>query len=281
MKRIHDRDISSIYIDNITDTVYKIYFREDIEQISNDKVVCNEYSIISENTTPDTTPTIEEFVNENKETLLTLAIEQDKIKANENAINSMKNGLNNTDYKVLKNLENFMIGIPFDKDLSEVCSTRQLIRDSINNIEMSDFISDEDLLHQAKQRSINEASLISQNMIINGVEFRGKNYRLNVTDQVNLSVLTAMAQMGRSVPYHADNEVCRILEPQEMLELSQTATIWIIYHNTYFNLLKHQILDYETIKDVNATYYGMPLKEEYQQIVDTIVNSAIGGDTND
>lgn len=280
MKKIYDIDISPIEIKQINNTIYKVFFRENIESLNTDKVSCDEYTILTENSTPEETETIEAFVEANKEVLLSSAIEQDKIKSNQNKIEDMQTGLNNTDYKVLKNLENFMIGIPFEQDLSSICSSRQLMRDSINNIQQ-DISDDDDLLSQAKQRKINEISLTSQSMIINGVEFNGKRYRLNTTDQINMSALSAMAQMGNKVPYHSDGEICRIFEPEEMVQLAQTATSWIVYHTTYFNLLKHQILEYDNLEDVEKVYYGIKLKDEYQQIINTIVSSGSATDTTE
>lgn len=280
MKKIYDIDISPIEIKQINNTIYKVFFRENIESLNTDKVSCDEYTILTENSTPEETETIEAFVEANKEVLLSSAIEQDKIKSNQNKIEDMQTGLNNTDYKVLKNLENFMIGIPFEQDLSSICASRQLMRDSINNIQQ-DISDDSDLLSQAKQRKINEISLTSQSMIINGVEFNGKKYRLNTTDQINMSALSSMAQMGNKVPYHADGEICRIFEPEEMVQLAQTATSWIVYHTTYFNLLKHQILEYDNLEDVEKVYYGIKLKDEYQQIINTIVSSGSATDTTE
>ena len=280
MKKIYDIGISPVEIKQINDTIYKVFFRENIESLNTDKVSCDEYTILTENSTPEETETIEDFVEVNKEVLLSSAIEQDKIKSNQNKIEDMQTGLTNTDYKVLKNLENFMIGIPFEQDLSSICASRQLMRDSINNIQQ-DISDDDDLLSQAKQRKINEVSLTSQSMIINGVEFNGKRYRLNTTDQINMSALSSMAQMGNKVPYHADGEICRIFEPEEMVQLAQTATSWIVYHTTYFNLLKHQILEYDNLEDVEKVYYGIKLKDEYQQIINTIVSSGSTTDTTE
>lgn len=278
MKKIYDIGISPVEIKQINNTIYKVFFRENIESLNTDKVSCNEYTILTENSTPEETKTIEAFVEANKEVLLSSAIEQDKIKSDQNKIEDMQTGLTNTDYKVLKNLENFMIGIPFEQDLSSICANRQLMRDSINNIQQ-DISDDDDLLSQAKQRKINEISLTSQSMIINGVEFNGKRYRLNTTDQINMSALSAMAQMGNKVPYHADGEICRVFEPEEMVQLAQTATNWIVYHTTYFNLLKHQILEYNNLEDVEKVYYGIKLKDEYQQIINTIISN--GSTTTD
>lgn len=280
MKKIYDIGISPVEIKQINNTIYKIFFRENIESLNTDKVSCEEYTILTENSTPEETKTIEAFIEANKEVLLSSAIEQDKIKSDQNKIEDMQTGLTNTDYKVLKNLENFMIGIPFEQDLSSICANRQLMRDSINNIQQ-DISDDDDLLSQAKQRKINEISLTSQSMIINGVEFNGKRYRLNTTDQINMSALSAMAQMGNKVPYHADGEICRVFEPEEMVQLAQTATNWIVYHTTYFNLLKHQILEYNNLEDVEKVYYGIKLKDEYQQIINTIVSNGSTTDTTE
>lgn len=278
MKKIYDIGISPVEIKQINNTIYKVFFRENIKSLNTDKVSCDEYTILTENSTPEETETIEAFVEANKEILLSSAIEQDKIKSNQNKIEDMQTGLTNTDYKVLKNLENFMIGIPFEQDLSSICANRQLMRDSINNIQQ-DISDDDDLLSQAKQRKINEISLTSQSMIINGVEFNGKRYRLNTTDQINMSALSSMAQIGNKVPYHADGEICRVFEPEEMIQLAQTATNWIVYHTTYFNLLKHQILEYDNLEDVEKVYYGTKLKDEYQQIINTIISN--GSTTTD
>lgn len=278
MKKIYNNDISPIEIVSLSDSIYKVYFRENITSVSQTKISCDEYTTITENTTPEITKDMEAFVEANKEVLLNIAIEQDTIQQNQDKISNIQAGLTNTDYKVLKNLENFIIGIPFESDLSSVCSNRQYMRDSINNIQNENFDED-DLLSQTKQRKINEISLISQSIIINGVEFNGKNYRLNTTDQINISALNMMAQMGNKVPYHADGEVCRIFEPEEMIELAKTSTSWIVYHTTYFNLLKHQILEYTTIEEVESVYYGIPLKEEYQQIINTITNGGVTNET--
>jgi hypothetical protein len=274
MTLIYDSNIPSISWENIKGSIYKIYFREDITPVNDTKISCNEYTVVMEIEEND----VDEYIENNKESLLEFAKEQDKIKINENKINTMKSSLTNSDYKVLKNLENFIIGIPFESDLSTICANRQLMRDSINNIE-SDITADEDLLDQAKERKINEVSLISQSTIINGVDFNGKHYKLNTTDQINISALNMMAQMGNKVPYHADNEVCRVFEPEEMIQLASVSTQWVVYHTTYFNLLKHQILEYTTLEEVNAVYYGIELKEEYQQVINAITN--IGGDTSE
>ena len=60
-------------------------------------------------------------------------------------------------------------------------------------------------------------------------------------------------------------------EPAEMMGLVQASIQWITYHTTYHNLLKHQIMDMESIEDVNAVTYGMELKEDYQAIINAVL----------
>lgn len=55
-----------------------------------------------------------------------------------------------------------------------------------------------------------------------------------------------------------------------MIGLVQASIRWIIYHTTYFNILKHQILEMET-REVEVVKHSMELKEEYQSISNTIL----------
>ena len=56
-----------------------------------------------------------------------------------------------------------------------------------------------------------------------------------------------------------------------MLGLVQAATQFITYHTTYFNLLKHTILDMTDIEEVKKVEYGTELSPEYQTILNTIL----------
>ena len=51
MKKIYDIDISPIEIKQINNTIYKVFFRENIESLNTDKVSCDEYTILTENST--------------------------------------------------------------------------------------------------------------------------------------------------------------------------------------------------------------------------------------
>ena len=70
-----------------------------------------------------------------------------------------------------------------------------------------------------------------------------------------------------AIPYHADGEVCRFYSNAEMQAIVARATAFKIYHTTYYNALKNYINSLETIEEIAAVTYGMPLPEEYQSDV--------------
>ena len=55
------------------------------------------------------------------------------------------------------------------------------------------------------------------------------------------------------------------------MPIVQSATAHIMYHTTYFNLLKHQILEMETKEELEKVEYGMELEEKYQIVLDSII----------
>lgn len=193
-------------------------------------------------------------------------------------IRELKNKLDSSDYQVIKCTENFMLGSVLPYDFSQLLAERSSIRDKINGLENNEEATEEEiaaiLLEAEKNRKIMEMSAVCQTTITNGIDYNEEHYRLNTTDQINLTSLYALAQAGQSVPYHADGQVCRIYSAEEMIGLVQAGTQWIMYHTTYFNLLKHQILEIESVEEIEVVEYGMELKEEYQ----SILNSILGGE---
>ena len=249
----------------IKDNIYKLKLRTDILE-QNGCYSYNQYEIITEIT--------DENVNENIETNFEKYIEigqiEDEQKRKINLINSYKKNLSNSDYQIIKTLENYSLGLTLPYDYSELISERQEMRDLINNLEAAET-EDIDELAQCKSRKITEMCSICQTTITSGIDYNNEHYRLNTTDQINLTSLGALAQQGKSVPYHADGQVCRIYSSEEMLGLVQAATQFIIYHTTYFNLLKHIILDLTDVDEVKNVEYGMELSSEYQTILNTIL----------
>lgn len=249
----------------IKDNIYKIKLRTDILEYNN----CysyNQYEIITEITNSN----IDEEIEINFEKYLELGKFEDEIKRKENLIKSYKKNLSNSDYQIIKTLENYSLGLTLPYDYSELISERQEMRDLINNLEAAET-EDIDELAQCKSRKITEMCSVCQTTITSGIDYNNEHYRLNTTDQINLTSLGALAQQGKPVPYHADGQVCRIYSPEEMVGLVQAATQFITYHTTYFNLLKHTISDINDIDEVKRVEYGMELSSEYQTILNTIL----------
>lgn len=119
---------------------------------------------------------------------------------------------------------------------------------------------------------INEMSRTCNQVIEAGfdLELNGKveHFSLTTQDQLNLISLSSMAANGmEAIPYHADGEICRFYSNAEMQAIVAQATAFKIYHTTYYNALKNYINSLETIEEIAAVTYGMPLPEEYQSDV--------------
>ena len=249
----------------ITSNIYKIYFREDIVEYDT-YFSYNEYYLVTEINGLD----INKEISDNFDSFIEIAKINGIERKKEQNINNLKHSLASTDYKTIKSLESYVLGLSLSYDYSELISERQAIRDEINNIEM-DIESEENEIQQLKLRKINEICSICQTTIINGIDYNDEHYRLNTTDQINLTSLYTLAQKGQSVPYHADGQVCRIFTAEEMIGLVEKSTQWVIYHTTYFNLLKHQILEMETKEELEKVEYGMELEEKYQIVLNSII----------
>ena len=258
--------VKDVEYNQLANNIYKIFIRTNIEKHSN-YYEYDEYSIITE----IDDESIEGNIRMNTDKYIALAkLQEEENKKNEE-LKSLKTDLTNSDYKILKDLENYSLGLTMPYEYSALLAERQELRDSINNIESNDSL-EIDTLSQLKLRKIKEMCSAAQTTITNGLDYgdKGEHYRLNTSDQINFMFLNSMATAGKKVPYHADGELCRIYEPEEMMGLVQKALGWIVYHTTYYNLLKHQILEMVTEKEVKDVYYGCPLKEEYYEILKTI-----------
>lgn len=249
----------------LSNNIYKVILRTDIIK-HNTHYSFNEYYTVTEISDEDINSNIEN----NFDKYLEIAKLNDEERKKENLINSYKKELENSDYKVIKTLENYSLGLTLPYDYSSLVSTRQELRDQINNLESLDDTSSNELA-QCKSRKITEMCSVCQTTITSGIDYNNEHYRLNTTDQINLTSLGALAQQGKPVPYHADGQVCRIYSPEEMVGLVQAATQFITYHTTYFNLLKHTISDINDIDEVKRVEYGMELSSEYQTILNTIL----------
>lgn len=181
----------------------------------------------------------------------------------------LKNQLTATDYKLLKSVENYMLGVSSDYNAADLIYNRTGLRNAINMLQNP--VSEQDELVLEQDRKILELQYVCQTTITSGINVGENHYSLNTFDQINISTLGLQAQGGTSVPYHADGELCRLYTPQEFLPIVQSATAHIMYHTTYFNCLKMQVRNMETKEEVENVVYGMELNEEYQQVLNSII----------
>lgn len=250
--------------EDISNNLIRLFIRDNILEES-DKFTYNEYSLIINNK-----DNLQEDIEENFEIYLSQAKENENNIKKTMKIENLKTALINTDYQIIKCVENYMLNSVLPYDFSSLLYNRIAWRDKINCIQ-DNSLTGEPNLEQEKERKITEMMACCQSIITNGIDYNGEHYRLNTTDQINLTSLGALAQQGKSVPYHADGQICRIYNPEEMIGLVQSAMQFITYHTTYFNLLKHTILDMIDIETVNSVEYGMELSSEYQTILNTIL----------
>lgn len=142
----------------------------------------------------------------------------------------------------------------------------KIVTDEENKI--IDILQDNSVsLTVEKDNKISSLSSICSSTITAGtdVEWMGetKHYSLTLEDQSNLMALYTNASFGLSVPYHADSETCRIYSAEEFQFVFNTVSHFKVYHTTYFNMLKHMILEMETKEEIEAAEYGMPLNDKY------------------
>ena len=255
---------------NLSNNIYKLIFRTDIQN-KNTHYNYNEYTIITSINSDD----IDTEISSNFDTYLKMAKLQDEEIQRKNQIELQKKQLSNSDYQVIKCAENYMLGSVLPYDFSQLLATRTELRNKINELESGVKFTDEEILEKQKEIKILEMSCISQTTITNGVDFGDDHYRLNSFDQIHLNSLWAIANTGHVTAYHADSKECRLYQPKEMTALIQTAIGWIIYHTTYFNLLKHQIMELTSVDEVKSVVYGTSLGSERQALLNTISTSLL------
>lgn len=249
----------------LSNKIVKAILRENIK-LDSDIYTYNEYSLLISNN-----ENIQSDIEENFDIFLAQAKENENTLKKETKINNLKNSLTSTDYQVIKCVESYMLDSVLPYDFSSLLYNRISWRDEINSIQ-ENSLTDEPTLEQEKNKKIVEMTACCRSTITNGIDYNDEHYRLNTTDQINLTSLGALAQQGKSVPYHADGKICRIYTAEEMMGLVQSATQFIIYNTTYFNLLKHTINNMTNIETVKSVVYGMELSEEYKEILNSIIS---------
>ncbi len=135
---------------------------------------------------------------------------------------------------------------------------------------------------QTKQAIVDkkeEINSMCEQTITYGVDYTSTSgaghYSLTKYDQINIKTWGDLASIGKSVPYHADGEDCRMYSSTEFLGLVATVTLNILYNQTYANQLKLQVAEMVEFAEVQTVYYGMNLNTERQEKLDIVIAKTI------
>lgn len=136
-------------------------------------------------------------------------------------------------------------------------------------------------LEQVKKDKCSELASACEQTIISGFAVGDKHYSFTVEDQANILAWAEQAKAGKSVPYHADGELCRVYTAAEFLQIVGAATYYKVSQQTYHNCLKQQVMSMVDVNTVKAVQYGITgLTGAYKETYDNIM-AVIASETAD
>lgn len=169
--------------------------------------------------------------------------------------------------------------IPDDSELAEKVMSLYPNFDIITNDDgiIVDVIKIDETVKNIISQKKSELSAACEKAIISGVNVRDAHYSLTIEDQANILAWMAVAQTGKSVPYHCDGQPCKIYSAEEFLEVANAAVVHKTHHTTYCNLLMRQVEAMTNIDDIKAVEYGITqLEGEYAEQYQVIMASLAG-----
>jgi len=128
----------------------------------------------------------------------------------------------------------------------------------------------------AKDAKLAEIGAACEAAIFAGVDVGGKHYALALNDQTNIGNLALQAQAGASVLYHADGELCRVYEPQEILAVVGAAIAHKTYHTTRCNHVNVWVRRTEDGAELAKIHYDSDLPKDLADSMTTLLGA--GGD---
>lgn len=85
-------------------------------------------------------------------------------------------------------------------------------------------------------------------------------FRMTLEDQLNLvDIEDALNNGAKEVIYHETNQVCRWFSAQDMRTIIYKLRVHKNHHTTYYNLLKHCIINMYSIDEIRSLSYGVDL----------------------
>lgn len=141
-------------------------------------------------------------------------------------------------------------------------------------------------LEKAIESKIQELSESCEKTIFAGTDVElssGMNhYSFTTNDQNNIKnlydVAESITRLGKAsetkIPYHADNNECELFSCEDIIALYFAEQKYILYHNTYFNMMKAMVKNLSSIEEVESISYGSELSEEYKEKMDEILQQS-------
>lgn len=133
--------------------------------------------------------------------------------------------------------------------------------------------SDEITIEYIKTAKINELNNTCNKVITGGFDIilsdeNVSHFSLTTQDQLNLITLSALVESGEtSIPYHADGELCKFYNADDIESIISAATSFKTYHVSYFNALRAYVESLEDIDSISKVTYGCEIPDEYQSEV--------------
>lgn len=85
-----------------------------------------------------------------------------------------------------------------------------------------------------------------------------EHFSLEETDQINLTTALGAIQDGATgYPYHADGQLCRMFNAEEIQAISNAAVKHKLYHTTLCNHILTWVRRAETVEEINSITYSL------------------------
>lgn len=161
------------------------------------------------------------------------------------------------DYRdILERIENGEI------DTDDACSSQPDDSESVSDSDVS--------IEYQKSAKLIELSQACNHAITKGFDVvlsDGNSHHFSMTtqDQLNLITLSTQVASGiEQIPYHADNEVCKMFSASDISIVIEAATKHKTYHITYYNSLKEYVNSLNCIRDIAGIRYGIEIPEGFK-----------------
>lgn len=161
---------------------------------------------------------------------------------------------------------------PVDNHKIAVVRIEEITEEEFNRLQSllnsdQELCADESVLKQVRDRILTRLSNICKNKIKDGFNIilsDNKSYHFDLTaeDQLNLLALENQLNSGATTfIYHAANQPCQVFKRADMSKIIKAFRQHILYHTTYFNVVKQYINMMTDIEKIELFAYGTDVSD--------------------